>query len=348
MSDHEVTPKNASGQRNVEAGPSDYWRRSPSPDAPLSSPPAQWRSAGNTAWPDDLEGGPSDQWTVNRAESTPPYHTGNGNGVEYDDEIGTRDMRDEMEFERRLEQVRMEGLERDKSREARHNDNEGNGDKQKSRAITGEEEFGVLNFPLQVCTVALGMIKADRASQDDQSSQAGTSPSTPSISIRNGRFGALNPLDTPSPTKRPSYIREFRLVNRRAVLMLMYLIMQIRQSLDYVRTCGLPPRPLNKRCLDRPISIREQHRTSRSFPRPPQTLLYPDLPSPLLSLISTLQAQLSLSIPYVTSLRTSSVGKAVLPRLIDLLLAVKLVLCLVYQMEVERMSKGMVNPVLWM
>ena len=44
-----------------EAGPSDYWRRSPSPSS-QHSPPAAWRQLSTQTPPDDPEDGPSDIW----------------------------------------------------------------------------------------------------------------------------------------------------------------------------------------------------------------------------------------------------------------------------------------------
>ncbi|ORX38895.1 Golgi CORVET complex core vacuolar protein 8-domain-containing protein [Kockovaella imperatae] len=48
----------------MEAGPSDYWRRSPSiSDSQIGRPPeAAWRQASTQPWPSDLEDGPSDVW----------------------------------------------------------------------------------------------------------------------------------------------------------------------------------------------------------------------------------------------------------------------------------------------
>jgi hypothetical protein len=90
------------------AGPSDYWRRSPSPDAPLISPPQQWREAGTEAWPEDLEDGPYDEWTSDKGSGNTAHPNGNGNsnGYKTEREPVSPDLRDEMEFSKRLEEIR--------------------------------------------------------------------------------------------------------------------------------------------------------------------------------------------------------------------------------------------------
>ncbi|WVF65701.1 hypothetical protein IAT40_000432 [Kwoniella sp. CBS 6097] len=59
----------------VEAGPSDYWRRSPTPvsPSPFQIPPSQWRQASdNNVDFDYLENGPSDSCIVSTTSDQPP------------------------------------------------------------------------------------------------------------------------------------------------------------------------------------------------------------------------------------------------------------------------------------
>lgn len=46
----------------LEAGPSDYWRRTPSPTSPFQSPPAVWRDLGSEPEPPDPWDGPNDEY----------------------------------------------------------------------------------------------------------------------------------------------------------------------------------------------------------------------------------------------------------------------------------------------
>ena len=63
----------------MEAGPSDYWRRSPSPPTPVAAP-AIWRELSTGPWPEDLEDGPSDFWSARRIAGGPRHSAEGTNG----------------------------------------------------------------------------------------------------------------------------------------------------------------------------------------------------------------------------------------------------------------------------
>jgi hypothetical protein len=106
---------NASPYEEMDAGPSDYWRRTPSPEGPLSPPPAEWKQMNRMVWNGDVEDGEADEWSPGLR--TPPFPGD-----------------DEEEFEKRLE-----GL--DGVKEYSVNDSPG------LRSVAesfGDEEFGAL------------------------------------------------------------------------------------------------------------------------------------------------------------------------------------------------------------
>ena len=61
--DHALEAQGQPMWMQMKAGPSDYWRRSPSPPTPVA-PPATWRELSTEPWPEDLEDGPSDYWSA--------------------------------------------------------------------------------------------------------------------------------------------------------------------------------------------------------------------------------------------------------------------------------------------
>ena len=101
----------------MEAGPSDYWRRSPSiSDSQLSPPPAAWRQASSETWPGDPEDGPSDVWTgrelaaPSEADGMAPAPDGR-NGYTtptrsyLNTPSGTPGLNDEVEYENRMRAI---------------------------------------------------------------------------------------------------------------------------------------------------------------------------------------------------------------------------------------------------
>ena len=66
----------ARDDNDIEAGPSDYWRRSPSPPPPQPAP-ALWRERSDEPWPEDLEDGGMDIWRPHQSSAggrlTPPF-----------------------------------------------------------------------------------------------------------------------------------------------------------------------------------------------------------------------------------------------------------------------------------
>lgn len=94
--DDEVGARNEVGEG--EAGPSDYWRRTPSP----VSPPAAWREASTEAWPEDLEDGNYDVWMVTDRQDAgvTPWDS-----VETDSPGLEAQRVDEREYEKRMRDI---------------------------------------------------------------------------------------------------------------------------------------------------------------------------------------------------------------------------------------------------
>ena len=77
--DHALEAQGQSKWVQMEAGPSDYWRRSPSPPTPVA-PPATWRELSTEPWPEDLEDGPSDYWSAFQSAGREGPEALNGHG----------------------------------------------------------------------------------------------------------------------------------------------------------------------------------------------------------------------------------------------------------------------------
>ncbi|WWD21037.1 hypothetical protein CI109_105518 [Kwoniella shandongensis] len=211
-------------EEDVEAGPSDYWKR----DSPLSSPlphelpPADWRRSSDIPFnPSEIENGPSDNyWGADTPPLAPPFHAGAPDTESYPDSPAINDHIDTAEYERRLHNIlnnnrhtqskadgllspsiqstvdsyayhpsgspQPDGVPKRSYRET-YRDIMGTEEKSMTESGIGDEEFGVMEFPLR----------------EDMSDRT---PSTTSIPVSRLKDTRLTPGFTPSPNRRASFI----------------------------------------------------------------------------------------------------------------------------------------------
>ena len=188
------------GESDPEAGPSDYWRRPPSPTGSVATPPTGWKDSIQTPWSDDPEDGPADVWSA--YPTSPDVHS--FPTPRLNPSAATPDAdQDEDEYHRRLRDVfqnrplatvvsgddaaedwddsasgRVSSPSRQRGYDAEFRNVMGRYDEKEDLPGVGEEEFGTLGFPEREDHRSNSSPSTVTSSRDDLRLSTGASPAS--------------------------------------------------------------------------------------------------------------------------------------------------------------------------